>query len=71
MKYLWLFSLLALVSTDLPIHCPRALLEGRWTFWLDTHSVTDTFGSNTCGHPVPGDARETEKCANRHLALLQ
>lgn len=71
MKTLLLLTLLSIVTTDLPIHCVSSLLLGKWTFWLDTHKVTDVYSQNTCQHPVPGEKSQTEKCGNLFLATIQ
>ncbi len=54
-----LFALLALASVraDLPIHCLKSQVEGKWTFQLEEKVKGLNPLENHCGHSMPDDEK--------------
>lgn len=57
-KALLLTTLLsAVVRADLPIHCLKSQIEGRWTFQLEEKVKGLNPLDNNCGHSMPDDEK--------------
>lgn len=55
MKVLLLVSLIALAQCDLPVHCLKHQIVGKWRLYVEK-SHHNGPGLVTCGHDVPDHA---------------
>jgi hypothetical protein len=57
MKLLILCIIILTIRSDIPTHCFRSQVSGKWTFQLTAPQVKNISGlySHTCGHKLPSN----------------